>query len=519
MKARSTPFNLAINLIQTVFSLFISFFTTRILVEKFGLTNFGVFWLLFGLSQTVLFFQPGLNIGAVRFLSIAIGQEYNNSDKTNSDYLSNPLSVRQVFNSIFLSYSLILLFLLLLGPLVGYLLINEFLKIGDVSFQIAFFIFISSIISVSASLISAPYRSVLISYKRFDIINFVAILLPTVDFIGAYFLPSLQPQSLDLLIYSILKTLASVATSSILILFCIFNFDCIRLSQKLLFNFGALFRVFSFVGWKMLGQSLYILRNKIVALLVNSFFGPLGTSGYEISSKLAFSQNKLIGTIQSTFTPTLGNLYGQKKLIEYFENVLLVNKLGMLAAFVLIMPILFYSKTIFIFWLGKYDDFITPFIIGLLIAFLIDRSSVGTMISIAMHGKIMYYEIAGGFSLFSAVPLSWILYQKYNSPYAFTVALIISTFLLTIVRIVTYNIMYHKSFVKEFAKWSFPMSIYIVLEIILYFSLQPIFPQTILNFFSYFIIHLFILTLTTFLLLLKANERSLIFKRLRLALT
>lgn len=503
---------------QTGITLIVSFYTTRILVEKLGLSNFGVFWLLFGLSQAVLFFQPGLDIGGVRFLSIAVGSEYSKSNLDTLHEYPTSLSTRQIFNSVFLSYFILLLILLLLGPWLGYLLIANFLKTGDISLQTAYLIFLVSTISVAITIISAPYRALLIAHKRFDVFNLLAALLPSLDLLGAYALPSLQTQSLTLLLYAIIKTFAALIASLPLILFCILTYDSARLSKNLLLNSEALSHIFSFVGWKMLSQSLYILRDKLVAFLVNSFFGPLGTSGYEISSKLALSQNKLIGTIQSTFTPTLGNLYGQNNPTKYFKTVLLVNKLSMLAAFILFMPVISYTKVIFIFWLGEYDKLIQPFIIALLIAFLIDRSSTGTMISIAMHGRIMYYEIAGGLSLFAAVPFSWFLYHRFESPYVFTSALIISALLLTITRIVAYCTLYHKNLLKELAGWALPMAIYIIYEIILYFAILPTFPQTMPHFLSYFIIHLFGLTSITFLLLMTPGERSLIFNRLRYAL-
>ena len=145
-------------------SMAISFFTSRIVLQALGVSDFGIYNLVGGVVVLMGMINGALTGATSRFLTFGLGL---NDEKTLKDTFSTAFITHAVFSLIFL----------ILAETIGLWVVNTQLVIPADRLIAANWAYQSAIISTALGITQVPYTSAITAHERFgvfaaiDIIN------------------------------------------------------------------------------------------------------------------------------------------------------------------------------------------------------------------------------------------------------------------------------------------------------------------------------------------------------------
>ena len=148
--------------LRMLISIVFSFFTTRILLQALGVSDFGLYNVIAGSVAMLGFFSASMSSATQRFLSFAEGE-------------GEIEKIKDIFaNSVFL-HRIIALVVTLFLVSIGFILFNGALSIPNGRFVVAISVYGCMIISTIYAITIAPYDAVLNARENMRIYSFLGI--------------------------------------------------------------------------------------------------------------------------------------------------------------------------------------------------------------------------------------------------------------------------------------------------------------------------------------------------------
>ena len=148
--------------IRTLLSLFISFYTTRIVLHELGVSDYGLFSVIYGTVAFFVFIVSAMNDSVQRFISINLGAD-------NYPAVSNTLK-----NSILIYFSGGVFFCLFLLLIRNYV-VGHLLTIDLNSLSTAKEVYIIALFSIFISIIQTPFNALVLAHEKMSFYAYMAI--------------------------------------------------------------------------------------------------------------------------------------------------------------------------------------------------------------------------------------------------------------------------------------------------------------------------------------------------------
>ena len=148
--------------IRMLFLMFISFFTSRILLRELGVEDYGIYNVVGSVVAIFSSIQGLLASSTQRFLNFEHG-------RGNKDQLNKIFSM-----SVWIHIGLSLLFLIVILP-IGLWIINSYLVIPENRITAANWVFVFSIFSAIVTIMTVPYNAVIIANERMNAFAYISI--------------------------------------------------------------------------------------------------------------------------------------------------------------------------------------------------------------------------------------------------------------------------------------------------------------------------------------------------------
>lgn len=132
--------------------MFISLFTSRVLLDKLGVEDFGVYNVIGGMAAMFTFFSSSLANATQRFLNIELGQ-------------NNIAKAKQIFQQHFTLYLVIIIAVIIIAEPIGIWLIYNKLVIPADRLIAAVWVFQFTLLSLAATFIGIVYNSEIVSHE------------------------------------------------------------------------------------------------------------------------------------------------------------------------------------------------------------------------------------------------------------------------------------------------------------------------------------------------------------------
>lgn len=384
---------------RKLFSMFVSLYTSRVILETLGVVDFGVSAAVGTVIGMIGFLNDSMSGATSRFITYELGR---------GDFEQ----LKKVFStSVMVHLVLALVVLLFLETFGLYILENE-LVIPEERMNAARVVYHVSVLSAVICIIQVPYNACLIAHEKFDIYAYVDILNVVLRLLIVFLLLAISFDKL------ILWSLLSFAVS--LIIISIYRFYCVRNYAEARFSFvwvpDLLKRMLGFSGWDLYGNMSVIARTAGVNFLLNVFFGPVMNAAAGIASQVQGTVMSFAGNLVTAVRPQIVKRYATKDYDAMFE--LLSN--GIKIAFVLLgvfsLPLMCEVDFVLLVWLGDVPYYTAIFCIYTLLFNFFANISLLLASVIHASGKIKRISFINGTLYLLVVPVSYIAYRLGASP-------------------------------------------------------------------------------------------------------
>lgn len=405
--------------IRQFFILVISVYTSRVVLNALGATDFGLYNVVGGIIVFLSFITNALSNSASRYISYAIGT--NNKEE-----------VKRTFGSFLTLYYGLALLMLIIGETVGLWFVYNYLNIPDDRFSAALWVYHFSIITTVLNLLYVPYYSLVISHERMSVFAFISIMDAFLK-LGIALLISISVGD-KLIVYAALIMAVSSIVRFAYTQYCKKHFP--ESLSKPVFDRKLFSEILKYSGWILFGSLAYASYTQGLNVLLNIFFGPIVNAARGIAVQVqSATQNFIIG-FQTAMYPQIIKSYAQNNLQRMHTLLHTVCKGSFFLFFILSIPFLFKTSFILELWLKNVPDYTVPFVQYILIFSMLRALTNEINHAVQATGRIKKFQVVDGVMGLSILPIAYISVKYFNTnPTSVFVILVIVEFATVIARI------------------------------------------------------------------------------------
>lgn len=392
-------------------TMFISLYTTRLILNSLGASDFGIFNIVGGAIAMLGFLNASMAGATQRFMSFSEGE--GNKEKQKS-----------IFNISIVLHTAIAVMVGVLLLVAGYFFFNGILNIPADRMDAAKVVYGSLIISTMFTVMTVPYDAVMNAHenmKYYAIVGiFESFLKLTVAFICVY-------TSHDkLIVYGILMACVPLITLTIMRIYCHHHYEECVLSPRKYYDKRMMREMTGFAGWNFLSAAASMVCNYGQGIIINHFFGTLLNAAQGIANQVNGQLQVFSYNLIKAVNPVLGKSAGAQDLRLMHKMVIESARISNLLYAVFAIPMFVYSPYILKLWLKEYPDWTVTFVRFALVLSYIDYLMSPVVQAVRSVGIIKYMTRWTCIVNFMPLVVVPILFYNDMEPHVFYIVLIIA---------------------------------------------------------------------------------------------
>lgn len=392
-------------------TMFISLYTTRLILNSLGASDFGIFNIVGGAIAMLGFLNAAMAGATQRFMSYSEGE--GNHEKQKS-----------IFNiSIILHFciSVIVGMLLLVA---GYFFFNGILNIPAGRMEAAKVVYGSLIISTIFTVMTVPYDAVMNAHENMRYYAVVGIFESLLKLMVAFI--CVYTSHDKLMVYGVLMAGIPLVTLTIMRIYCHRYYEECVLSPRKYYDNRMMREMTGFAGWNFLSTAASIVCNYGQGIIINHFFGTLLNAAQGIANQVNGQLQVFSSNLMKAVNPVLGKSAGAQDLRLMHKAVIESARISNLLYAVFAIPMFVYSPYILKLWLKEYPEWTIIFMRFTLVIGYIDylMSPVTQAVrSVGIIKNMTKWTCLVNFMPLFIVP---ILFVNGMEPYSFYIVTIIA---------------------------------------------------------------------------------------------
>lgn len=484
--------------IRMLFNLIISFYTSRILLDNLGLTDFGISNVVGGVVTLFSFINNSMALSVQRFLAYEFGK------KDMSGYRVNLIYSMSLLIHLFIAFSIVIL-----TEIVGFFLLPE-LNIPVERLVASRWVFHISVITCAIGFMQIPAVALIMATEKMSIYAYISIVDVLLKLLIIFLLPYF---SYDRLIcYSFFLLFILLFVTSIYYWFCYKKISSVRIILR--WNKGLFKEMLSFASWSLLGEIAWTAVGQGVNIVLNLFYSPIVNAARAIGLQISVKLKEFVANFQTALNPQIIKLYAADERQRMFKLSNSGTKFSFFLMLFISMPFFFEIDWILSFWLKEVPEWANIFCQLSIIGTLIDILSNLFSTMVKATGHIKKYQMIVSLILFLNLPLSYIfLFLGSNPAYVFIVYIFVSSILL-IVRLLLVKSLLDFIIIDYVKEVLVPSLLTVIFSLPLPYMIHNIMPE---QSFSRFIVVSFTCLLMTgigiFIVGLNKDERSFVINK------
>lgn len=404
-------------------TMFISLYTTRLILNSLGASDFGIFNIVGGAIAMLGFLNSAMASATQRFMSYSEGE----GDKEKQKGIFNVSFILHFGISIIIGISLLI---------VGYFFFNGILNIPQDRIFAAKVVYGSLIISTMFTIMTVPYDATMNTHenmKYYAIVGiFEAMLKLSVAFICVY-------TTFDkLIVYGSLMACIPLVTLSIMRIYCHTHYEECIIAPKKYFDKKLMKEMTSFAGWNLLGTMSVMISQYGMNIILNIFHGTIANAAQGISAQINGQLSVLGGAIKKSINPVITKSVGAQNNELMLKATIWGTKIVFWSTSICFLPLLIDTSYILNLWLKNPPTYTVIFCRLLFITYLIEQLTLFLPQAIFSVGKIRKCQVIFSILNFCPIVITYIAFQFFNAP-AYTLYAVT----LIVYAIRGYSIMYY----------------------------------------------------------------------------
>lgn len=382
--------------------MFISLYTTRLILNSLGASDFGIFNIVGGAIAMLGFLNASMASATQRFMSYSEGE--GNKEKQKS-----------IFNVSFvlhLGISFVVGIALLIA---GYFFFNGILNIPENRIFAAKVVYGSLIVSTMFTVMTVPYDAVMNAHenmKYYAIIGvFESILKLLVAIICVY-------TTYDrLIIYGILMACIPVITLTIMRIYCHKHYNECIISPQRYWDRNLTKNIASFAGWSFVSNATGMIGNYGLGIVLNIFFQTILNAAQGIATQTIGLLSAFTTNMLKAINPIIFRSAGAKTELLSQKIAMTTCKFTFLTTALFALPFMIETPYILKIWLKDVPEYAVIFSRLQIIRTLIEQLTTSLAISVTATGFIKELSISKTIINILPLPLIYISFQLGAPPY------------------------------------------------------------------------------------------------------
>jgi len=373
---------------RTGITMFISLYTTRLILNALGASDFGLFNIVAGSIAMLGFLNASMVTTTQRFINYAEGQ-------------GNLEGVKQIFNVTMVLHIIIALIFLILLEVAGYFFFNGFLNIPANRIDTAKLIYQYMIISTLLTVMSVPYDAVINAHEHMLLVSILGIVESVLKLVIALVIMDMSGDRLQ--VYGMLTALLSVGLLLFRRIYCYKKYEECRLNLKKYYDKKLMRQLSGFGGWSLMGSASSMITYYGQGIVINLFFGTAVNAAQGIANQIFGQLSVFASNMLKALNPNIDKHEGA----GLREQMLRLSVVGSKASFFLLalffVPAIVETPYILQIWVKNVPIYAVIFCQLLLFRNLIEQIFTTLTSSIIAVGKIRTFQIIA--SILNIFPL------------------------------------------------------------------------------------------------------------------
>ena len=310
--------------IRMIFILGVSLYTSRVVLDKLGVDDYGIYNAVAGVVAMLAFLNNTLSTGTSRFLTFDLGR-------------GDASKLKQTFSTAFFTHLILALIVVAVLETAGLWFVENKLVIPPERMHAAKWVYQISILTTFIAITQVPYTSAIIAHENMKVYAYVGVFEAVAKLVIVYLL-SISPMD-KLLFYAILVAVVQLLVAFGYRVYCVRNYEESRISAT--FEKSTFKEMLSFSGLGLIANVSYILSTQGLVVLINMFFQPAIVAAQAVGNQISAAMMQFVNNFKTAINPQIiklyaaGDLAASRKLT--LESSVYVHELVLLLALPLIV--------------------------------------------------------------------------------------------------------------------------------------------------------------------------------------
>lgn len=425
---------------RQILILLVSLYTVRVVLNTLGAEDYGIYNVVAGVVTMFSFLSGAMATASQRYFAFEMGK-------------GNEEGLQKIFSVTMTIYVLLALIIMLLAETVGLWFVNTKLVIPTERMVAARWIYQFAILSFMVTLLTTPYMASIIAHENMNVYAYVSIVEAALK-LGIVFVLQALPYD-KLTVYGGLLLLVACINTGLYRGYCKKHYSECRLRlvwDKVLFK-----EMVSYSGWNLFGASVGVVKNQIINILLNIFFGPLVNAARGIASQVNSAVVSFSQSFSTAMRPQITKNYASENYRETMQLVFRGCKGTFFLMYLFSLPLMIEMPYVLKLWLKEPPELSVLFTRLALLDALIDSISYLIMTLAQATGKIKLYQGVVGGVLLLNLPVSYCALRLGAPAYSVMIVAVGITLLAFIIRLYIVRRLTKFSLVQFVTKTALPV--------------------------------------------------------------
>lgn len=463
---------------RTTLTLLISLYTSRVILEQLGISDYGIYNVVGGFVAMLNAFSAPLAGATQRFITFAIGTK-------------NIQEIRKTFSTCVYIHIILAIITVFIIEVVGLWYINSKINIPTDRIFAANIIFQASVISLFFTIACIPYSAAIVAHEKFGYYAICSVLQAFTKLLLILCLPFLPSDKL--IIYALFELVLSMSIQISYIAYCLkklYGCELVKATDK-----GFYKKIITFSGWNFFGTSSNIIYTQGSNLLLNSFCGVLLNAAMGVTHQVLHAITSFVSNFTMAVNPQITKSFACGVQVRAINLVFFGSKIASILLLLVGFPITTNIQYILNLWLVEVPEYTDTFVILALLSSFMGAFTLSMNNLMFATGDIKMYQIGCATINVAGIILLYILFTFNIHPACI--------YLISIIQGAT-KIFLLASLLKikiDFPMWSYIFNIYlknmlflIPIAIVIYLKSCVEYPMTFIIFLVESVICVLIMT-------------------------
>ena len=378
--------------LRMVFVLAVSLYTTRVILDVLGASDYGIYNVVCGFVSMFAFLNTAMSNATQRFYNYELGKQSSQG-------------IVSVFNASIRIQYIILFIIVLLVEVIGIWYINNKLVIPNERIFAARTIFQFSVMSMAFVILQVPYSAAIMAYERmnfFALVSFLDVILKLAIVLSIRYVPFDK-----LIFYGFMLVLVSLFNFILYFIYVRMNFKHLVYTSRP--PFKLFYSMLAFSGWNTFGSFANIARAQGLNILLNFFWGPIVNAARAIAFQVEAALTSFVANINTAVRPQLIQSYSAGNSQRSIALMFSISKVTFVILYIMILPIIYEVDYILHIWLGAdVPAHTASFIRVVLLITLV--TNLNTPVSMVVHavGEMKLYQVLTSIISLLTLPIAYV---------------------------------------------------------------------------------------------------------------